>query len=39
MGRAKQNLGARTGKQNPAGLFFYFSYYYFTTVCPVAGEV
>lgn len=29
----------RAGKAPVSGRFFYFSYYYFTAVCPVAGEV
>lgn len=39
MGRANQKESARRGIINPGGSFFYFSFYYFTAVCPVAGEV
>jgi hypothetical protein len=36
---ARAESQARTGKAPVSGRFFYFSYYYFTAVCPVAGEV
>ena len=39
MGGAIKNQSSRLGMRNPAGLFFYFSFYYFTAVCPMAGEV
>jgi len=38
MGSAELNRVMGTGNQ-PGVAYFYFSYYYFTTVCPVPGEV
>lgn len=38
MGSAKLNSGNLTG-QIPGGFYFYFSFYYFSAVCPVTGEV
>lgn len=35
----KAETRTRTGKAPVGGRFSYFSYYYFTAVCPVAGEV
>ena len=32
-------MGRASGVMNPGANYFYFSFYYFTTVCPVAGEV
>ena len=39
MSGANQKESARRGIGIPGGSFFYFSFYYFTAVCPVAGEV
>ena len=39
MGGANQKESARRGIGIPGGSFFYFSFYYFTAVCPMAGEV
>jgi hypothetical protein len=35
----KMEMDSARGITNPRADYFYFSFYYFTTVCPVAEEV
>ena len=39
MGSAKQNRDFGMPGKGLGVRYFYFSYYYFSAVCPVAGEV
>ena len=34
-----ENKSYKAGVAGPAGRFFYFSFYYFTTVCPWTEEL